>query len=106
MGDQFGQAKIRELSESRAETVAWRDVETAVRVGHNKGKIGSHLSDDLDVLHAAGEESQRVFDNGIEVGRCLFAAKCAVQVGTDSGVASVAGDFTDVVDVINDPVQF
>ncbi len=38
-------------------------------VGHDERKVGSHLADDADGLHAAGEEGQRVFDDGVEVGR-------------------------------------
>ena len=37
-------------------------------VGHDERQIGCHLADDLDGLHAAGEEGQRIFDDGVEVG--------------------------------------
>ena len=37
-------------------------------VGEDERKIGSELADDADGLHAAGEEGERVFDDGVEVG--------------------------------------
>ena len=37
-------------------------------VGQDEREVGAKLADDADVLHAAGEEGERVFDDGVEVG--------------------------------------
>src|SRR5260370_32062985 len=38
-------------------------------VGEDEGQIGGEFAGDVDVLQTAGEESERVLDDGVEVGR-------------------------------------
>src|SRR5271154_3040818 len=55
-----------------------------LRVSHDKRKVGRHLADDANGLHATSKESQRVFDDGVEVGwlgpSCWELGKCGELV--------------------------
>ena len=68
------------------------------------------MRDLLDVLlTVAARREQRgepgQIGDGVEVGRALFAAEPAVEIGADAAVAGVAGDLADVIDVIADGLE-
>ena len=68
------------------------------------------MRDELDVggaVTARGEQGgdfRQVRDRR-DVGRALLAAEAAVEVGSDAAMVRVAGDLTDVIDVIDYPFE-
>jgi len=85
-----------------------RVARTAPRISEKADPIGVHHG--LHIRFGIGPLAEEVCDflkigDGLEVGRRLFFAESAVEVATDGGVAGVACELSDMVDVVGDSFE-